>query len=315
MTDSKDREKEIYRVTLRGSAINALLVVMKLMAGIFGHSAAMIADGIHSLSDFLTDIAVIVFVRLSSKPQDKSHDYGHGKYETLATAIIGIALLIVGLMILSNGAVNIWHVIHGEILPSPGVVAFVAAVVSIVLKEWCYRFTASTGRRVGSEALVANAWHHRSDALSSVGTAMGIGGAIVLGSKWTVLDPIAAMVVGVLIVMTALKLVRSSMDELLEKSLPDDVEDSITAIAESEPQVSKVHNLRTRRIGNNIAIEMHIRMPGDISLYESHQHAMNIERKLKEKYGASTHIGIHVEPLKVDGKYQDPKAEKCDCDL
>lgn len=310
MLEIKDREKEIYRITLKGSVINLFLVIMKLVAGVVGHSAAMIADGIHSLSDLLTDLVVIIFVHLGNKPQDKTHDYGHGKYETLATAIIGIALFIVGLMILYNGVSSIWQVIHGATLSSPGGVAFAAAVISILLKEWCYQFTARAGKRMGSQALVANAWHHRSDALSSIGTALGIGGAILLGDKWTILDPIAAMVVGILILVTAVKLIAPSMDELLEKSLPDDVEDEITRIAESEPQVSRVHNLRTRRIGNHIAIEMHVRMPGEITLYESHQHAMHIEQKLKEKYGPSTHIGLHVEPLKVDGKYMDPRCEK-----
>lgn len=301
-----DRERRIYRVTLTGSCVNALLIVMKLIAGIVGHSAAMIADAVHSLSDFLTDIAVIVFVKLSSKPQDEDHDYGHGKYETLATALIGMALLFVGILILFNGTMKIWKVMHGVILPTPGVIAFAAAIVSIALKEWCYRFTMKVGRSVHSDALEANAWHHRSDALSSVGTALGIGGAIVLGQKWTVLDPIAAVIVGVLIVVTALKLLRSSLDELLEKSLPRLVEQDIERIALSEPEVSELHHLRTRKIGSTIAIDMHVRMPGDMSLYEAHLHASHIEEKLRRKYGRNTIISLHAEPLKVDGKYQKP---------
>lgn len=296
---TNDRERKIYRVTLTGSVVNVILLVFKFVAGILGGSAAMIADAVHSLSDFLTDIVVIAFVRISSKPEDEDHDYGHGKYETLATSIIGLALLMVGLYIFYNGARQIWDVMHGAEIEQPGLVALIAAIVSILLKEWTYRFTVSVGKKVESQAVIANAWHHRSDALSSIGTAIGIGGAILLGKGWAVLDPIAALVVSVFIVKTALGLLSTSSGELLEKSLPKEVEKKIVDIVESEPEVSEVHHLCTRRIGNNIAIEMHIRMPGDISLKDSHTRASNIERKLRQHFGEHTHINLHVEPLKA----------------
>lgn len=296
--ETKEREKKIYRVTLTGSVVNVILLVFKFIAGILGGSAAMIADAVHSLSDFLTDIIVIAFVRISSKPEDEDHDYGHGKYETLATSIIGLALLMVGLYIFYNGARQIWDVMHGAEIEQPGLVALIAAIVSILLKEWTYRFTASVGKKVESQAVIANAWHHRSDALSSIGTAIGIGGAILLGKGWAVLDPVAALVVSVFIVKTALGLLSTSSGELLEKSLPKEVEKKIVEIVESEPEVSKVHHLCTRRIGSNIAIEMHIRMPGEISLKDSHTRASNIERKLRQHFGEHTHINLHVEPLK-----------------
>lgn len=296
--ETKEREKKIYRVTLMGSVVNVILLVFKFIAGILGGSAAMIADAVHSLSDFLTDIIVIAFVRISSKPEDEDHDYGHGKYETLATSIIGLALLMVGLYIFYNGARQIWDVMHGAEIEQPGLVALIAAIVSILLKEWTYRFTVSVGKKVESPAVIANAWHHRSDALSSIGTAIGIGGAILLGKGWAVLDPVAALVVSVFIVKTALGLLSTSSGELLEKSLPKEVEKKIVDIVESEPEVSEVHHLCTRRIGNNIAIEMHIRMPGEISLKDSHTRASNIERKLRQHFGEHTHINLHVEPLK-----------------
>ena len=297
--ETKKRENKIYRVTLMGSVVNVILLVFKFIAGILGGSAAMIADAVHSLSDFLTDIVVIAFVRISSKPEDEDHDYGHGKYETLATSIIGLALLMVGLYIFYNGARQIWDVMHGAEIEQPGLVALIAAIVSILLKEWTYRFTVSVGKKVESQAVIANAWHHRSDALSSIGTAIGIGGAILLGKGWAVLDPIAALVVSVFIVKTALGLLSTSSGELLEKSLPKEVEKKIVDIVESEPEVSEVHHLCTRRIGNNIAIEMHIRMPGEISLKDSHTRASNIERKLRQHFGEHTHINLHVEPLKA----------------
>ena len=293
-----EREKEIFRVTVWGGIINVVLLVVKFAAGIFGHSAAMIADAVHSLTDFATDVVVLIFVHLGNKPADRDHDYGHGKYETLATAIIGTSLLAVGVLIFCSGAGKTWRVIQGEMLPSPGKVALVAAVASIVLKEWAYRFTVKVGKRCQSEAVVANAWHHRSDALSSVGTMIGIGGAILLGNRWTVLDPLASIVVSVFIVRAAWQLMMESMKELTEASLSDEDEAVITHIAASEPGVSEVHNLRTRRVGNRIAIEMHARMLGSTPLVEAHLHATAIEHRLKEHFGPDTLVSIHLEPVK-----------------
>ena len=304
--DESIREKKIYRVTLKGSVVNVVLLVAKFVAGILGGSAAMIADAVHSLSDFMTDFVVVIFVKLSAKPQDEDHDYGHGKYETLATAFIGILLFFVGAMIMYNGAMSIYSTIMGEILPVPGAVALIVALMSIALKEWAYRFTVKVGKEVDSQAVIANAWHHRTDSFSSVATAAGVGAALILGEKWAVLDPVAAVLVSVFILKTAYDLICQAVGELLEKSLPPDVEQRIVKIAESEPQVSDIHGLKTRRIGSRIAIEMHLRMPGDISLYHAHCHASNIEDALKNEFGPTTHISLHFEPKKIDGKYQEP---------
>ena len=300
------RERKIYRVTVLGSVVNVLLVVIKLLFGILGRSSAMIADAVHSLSDLITDVIVIVFVRLSNKPQDDDHDYGHGKYETLATAFIGLALFAVGIMILYGRIEKIIAALNGEILPQPGIIALVAALLSVAFKEWCYRFTVKVGRETESQAVVANAWHHRSDAFSSIGTALGIGGAIFLGERWTVLDPIAAAIVSIFIIKTSISLIKHASDELLEKSLPATVESKIKEIAESEKGVSGIHNIRTRRIGNHISIEMHIRMPGDLTLYEAHRRCSDIEHKLRECFGAGTYINLHIEPLKINGQYVEP---------
>lgn len=301
-----DRQKETYRVTIAGSIINILLLAFKFAAGILGHSAAMIADAIHSLTDFVTDAIVLVFVRLGSKPTDHDHDYGHGKYETLASAIIGVSLLVVGMMICYSGVTKTYHAMCGEPLQQPGFIALAAAVASVVLKEWAYRFTVRVGRRCHSEAVVANAWHHRSDALSSVGTTVGIGGAIVLGEKWAVLDPLTAIVVSFFIMKAAWSVLSKAVDELTDGSLPKETEDEIESIVNEDKDVSVVHNLCTRRIGNRIAIEMHVRMPGETSLYVAHHHATEIEQRLKQRFGADTHISIHLEPVKVNGHYEDP---------
>lgn len=301
-----DRQKETYRVTIAGSIINILLLAFKFAAGILGHSAAMIADAIHSLTDFVTDAIVLVFVRLGSKPTDRDHDYGHGKYETLASAIIGVSLLVVGMMICYSGVTKTYHAMCGEPLQQPGFIALAAAVASVVLKEWAYRFTVRVGRRCHSEAVVANAWHHRSDALSSVGTTVGIGGAIILGEKWAVLDPLTAIVVSFFIMKAAWSVLSKAVGELTDGSLPKETEDEIEKIVSEDNEVSVVHNLCTRRIGNRIAIEMHVRMPGETSLYVAHHHATEIEKRLKQRFGADTHISIHLEPVKVNGHYEDP---------
>lgn len=301
-----DRQKETYRVTIVGSIINILLLAFKFAAGILGHSAAMIADAIHSLTDFVTDAIVLVFVRLGSKPTDHDHDYGHGKYETLASAIIGVSLLVVGMMICYSGVTKTYHAMCGEPLQQPGFIALAAAVASVVLKEWAYRFTVRVGRRCHSEAVVANAWHHRSDALSSVGTTVGIGGAIILGEKWAVLDPLTAIVVSFFIMKAAWSVLSKAVDELTDGSLPKETEDEIEKIVSEDKDVSVVHNLCTRRIGNRVAIEMHVRMPGETSLYVAHHHATEIEQRLKQRFGADTHISIHLEPVKVNGHYEDP---------
>ena len=293
-----NREKQIFRVTFLGSFVNLLLVVFKFIAGIVGHSAAMIADAVHSLSDFITDIIVIIFVAISGKPEDSDHSYGHGKYETLATAVIGIILFFVGVGLLISGIKAIVGALQGEPLQAPSLLALIAAVISVVVKEALYRYTVKRGKALDSSSVVANAWHHRSDALSSIGTAIGIGGAVFLGEQWRILDPIAAVVVSIFIIKVAVELIKPCIDELVERSLPEEVEQRIHALILQSPQVSSPHHLRTRRIGSCIAIEVHIRMDGQISLSEAHQVASDIERRLKAEFGEKTHIGIHMEPTK-----------------
>ena len=298
MSNDKEREKRIYRVTLTGSVVNLLLLLFKFAAGILGHSAAMVADAVHSLSDFATDLIVIAFVRISSKPEDAHHAYGHGKYETLATAIIGTVLFGVAVGIFWNGVTAIYDVICGEQLTQPSMLALGAALLSVALKEWTYRYTIRVGKQVRSAAVIANAWHHRSDALSSVGTTVGIGGAVLLGSFWTLLDPLAAVVVSLFIARVSVKLLVPCVDELLEKSLSPEVEETIRNIILKQPGVSQPHHLRTRRIGNAVAIEVHIRMEGSLPLTEAHAASTSIEQQLKQEFGPNTFISIHVEPLK-----------------
>ena len=291
-----ERNLEIYQVTLVGGVVNVVLLLFKFVAGIVGHSAAMVADAVHSLSDFVTDVIVLVFVHISSKPKDKSHDYGHGKYETLAMTLIGVALLIVAIGIIYHGAMEIVAWLNGEQLEAPGTLALWAALLSVLLKEGVYQYSMVKARQLNSQVVEANAWHHRSDALSSVGTAIGIGGAIFLGQRWTVLDPIASLVVGAFIVKVVVDLLHRGIDDLMEHSLPEDVEEEILRIVGELKGVVDPHDLRTRKIGNHYAIELHILMDGDITLREAHNKASEVEDLLRARYGEHTHVAVHVEP-------------------
>ena len=291
-----ERNQEIYKVTLVGGVVNVVLLLFKFVAGIVGHSAAMVADAVHSLSDFVTDVIVLVFVHISGKPKDKSHDYGHGKYETLAMTLIGVALLIVAIGIIYHGAMKIVAWMNGEQLEAPGTLALWAALLSVLLKEGVYQYSMVKARQLNSQVVEANAWHHRSDALSSVGTAIGIGGAIFLGQRWTVLDPIASLVVGAFIVKVAVDLLHRGIDDLMEHSLPEDVEEEILRIVGELKGVVDPHDLRTRKIGNHYAIELHILMDGDITLREAHNKASEVEDLLRARYGEHTHVAVHVEP-------------------
>ena len=293
-----NRKKEIYKVTLVGSAGNAALLTFKFIAGIIGNSSAMIADAIHSLSDFVTDILVLVFVSISAKPQDQSHDYGHGKFETIASFLIGLALVAAATGIVVSGVMKFTAWLNGEELEAPRWIALWAALLSIAIKEILYQYTSHRGKDLNSQVMIANAWHHRSDALSSVGAAIGIGLAIWLGNRWAVFDPLASIVVGLMLVKVAYELLKTSINELTESSLPAETEQEIVQIIQSFGDVQQPHNLRTRRIGNRIAIEAHIRMDGQLPLNSVHERATTIEQKLKQRFGANTHVSLHMEPIK-----------------
>lgn len=290
------REKEIRRITLWGAVMNIVLTAAKIFAGIIGRSAAMVADGIHSLSDLLSDAVVLVFTHISSKGKDRDHSFGHGKFETLATLIVSIILVAVGGNLMSNGVRSIIGVFNGTEIPRPGYIALIAAVVSIILKEWLYHATARVGKKTGSTVVIANAWHHRSDALSSIGSLIGIGGAIVLGDKWTVLDPLASCIISIAIIVVAVKMALPSLAELLETSLPEDIEKEIIRIASSVKGVNDVHDLKTRRNGISFIIDAHIVVDPGISIVEAHDISTDVEEALRAKFGPETQLSIHVEP-------------------
>lgn len=295
---SEDREKKIYKVTLVGAFCNVILLIFKFLAGVLGNSAAMIADAVHSLSDFITDVVVVVFVKISNRPHDKEHPFGYGKYETLATLIIALFLFGVGGKILIEGALKIWDFCQGVPLERPGYIAVVAAFISVIMKEGLYRYTIKVSKSVNSKVVEANAWHHRSDALSSIGVFVGIGAAALLGDGWNLLDPIAALVVSLFIIKSAIELAIPCIDELMERSLPVEQKNQILFIISTYPDVSEPHNLRTRKIGNYSAVDLHVRMNGDVTLREAHEVATSIEKDIKGYLGEWSVVNIHMEPKK-----------------
>ncbi|MDD7318266.1 MAG: cation diffusion facilitator family transporter [Prevotella sp.] len=291
-----NRESSIMRITLWGAVINCVLTAFKIAAGIVGNSSAMVADGIHSLSDLVSDFIVVVFVRISSKGQDKKHDYGHGKFETLSTLIVSVLLLLVGIKLFLNGADYIKRHLNGEVLPQPGMIALYMAIVSIVTKEILYQMTARVGRNVNSQAVIANAWHHRSDAISSVGSLIGIAGAIFLGSKWVILDPIMGCIISMFIFYIAMTMGKTAISELMEASLPEREEEEITQLIASVEGIKGVHNLKTRRNGQSVIIDVHVVVSPNITVIAAHEMTVAAERLLTNRFGDSTQIFIHVEP-------------------
>ncbi len=291
------RINHIRNVTLRGSFVNFILTVAKIIAGLVGHSTAMIADGIHSLSDLVTDVIVVVFIKVSGKDKDRTHHYGHGKFETFATMLISFALIVVGFGILFTGASKIVDSLKGQLIEQPGYIALYAALLSVVFKEALFWYTKIEGEKLNSQAMIANAWHHRSDAFSSVGTALGISGAILLGDRWRILDPIAGVVVSFFILKVAWDIAKPSIDELLDSSLPESTEKELHDIIASTHGVKFFHNLRTRRIGDVISVEVHIKVDKNMSVELSHQIATAIEIAIRGKFGERSHVIVHVEPF------------------
>ncbi|MFA6769877.1 MAG: cation diffusion facilitator family transporter [Bacteroidales bacterium] len=293
----RERARAAKRITFIGFIVNLILSAGKLAAGIIGNSAAMVADAVHSISDFATDIVVIAFVDISGKESDHNHRYGHGKFETFAALLISIVLVGVAAGIFVNGVKNILYAIKGNILEQPGMIAFWAAIVSIIFKEILYHYTIRVGREIKNDAIIANGWHHRTDAFSSMGTALGIAGAIFLGENWRILDPIAGLIVSIFIFKVAISIILPSVKELLESALPQEVVEEIGKIITSHKDVKIYHHLKTRKIGSIYAIDVHIKLDKNITFIRSHDIATEIEIELRNRFGKNTQINIHTEPF------------------
>lgn len=294
------RTERALFVSWIGLWVNVVLTVFKFIAGFSGNSAAMIADAVHSLSDFATDIVAVMGFRITGRPVDRTHDYGHGKFETLTTVIVGVTLLAVAAGIFYSGGKRVLLALQGETIPRPGMIALIAAGASIVIKEWLYVYTKRTAVQLSSDALLAKAWDHRSDALSSMGTFLGIGGAIFLGPKARILDPVAALIVAGVIVRVALPITMRSLSELLEESLAHEQEEEILGVILGVPGVEGAHHLRTRRIGANVAVEVHILVDRGLRITEAHDIATRAESAVRSIHGVDSFVSVHVEPISED---------------
>lgn len=284
-------------VTWVGFWWNALLGTVKIIAGIAGRSSALVADGIHSFSDFISDVIVLVMVGIARKKPDRKHEYGHGKYETLATILLAIVLFIIAIGILVSGIRQIIGFIHGEEIPRPETLTLVICAAAIIVKEWLYQYTRRAGIRIKSEAVIANAWHHRSDAFSSIATLAGVAGAIFLGNWGRICDPIAAIIVAIFIIIVAVKMASPAISELLEIALTEEEQIEISHAITSTPGVVTFHHLRSRRSGANVIIDLHIKVNPEISVVAAHHIATSVENNLKSHFGKySTLTNIHIEP-------------------
>lgn len=293
----QERASEVKRCTLIGLVVNAVLSALKIVAGIIGSSGAMIADGVHSVSDFATDIVVLAFVGVTARGINHRYHYGHGKFETFATMIIAVVLLAVAIGLFWSGGESVYHALCGEEIEAPSMIALIMAAVSIAVKEILYRYTAHVGDAVKSMALVANAWHHRSDAFSSIAALAGIAGAMFLSPQWRILDPIAAMAVSVFIAIVACRLLMPAVRELLEVSLPDDEIHAIEDTVRQVPGVLAFHHLRTRKNGNRYIIDLHIKVNPNITVVAAHDIATAVEYSLKNRFDGAM-VYTHIEPYK-----------------
>lgn len=295
-TTSEERVDKGVKVTFNGLIVNIILTIFKFLAGILGQSAAMIADAVHSVSDTASDIVVLLGFRYVKKPIDDSHNYGHGKIETLSTSIVGAMLIVVALLIVSSGIEQLLRSLRGEIIPRPALIALFAAVLSIVVKEFLYQYTVKVGKEINSSLIIANAWHHRSDAFSSIGTMIGIGGAIFLGEKWRILDPIAAIFVSILILKVAIDILKDSISELIETSVDDELKKEIYDTVSKVEGVKDYHKLRIRRVGNYYSMSLHILVDKSMTIAEAHKISYNVEEEIRSLLGPESIVTIHLEP-------------------
>ena len=295
ISDNRSTEFKIKRVTAVGLAANFILTVLKILAGYFGKSQTVIADGIHSLSDSVTDIAVIIGSSLWSAPPDESHPHGHRRIETFITAIIGVALLVVAFGIAKNAVETI-----AEPDETPSWIAFAAAVLSIVVKEILYQYTNHFGKKLKSSAVIANAWHHRSDAISSLPAAL----AVIISMKlpdYPYIDNIGAMVVSLFIVWTAFKISWSAILELTDAGADKVACESIECAAKGVSGVKSIHKCRTRKYGSGIQVDLHIQVDPDITVREGHKIGHKVEDELFKNHDIID-VVVHVEPYEESEK-------------
>lgn len=276
------------RIIVIGALVNLLLAGLKIAGGIIGRSTAMVADGIHSLSDLLTDVVVLFTHKIGQLPADDNHPYGHGRAETIGATVVGAVIMVAGFGL----AYHSWEIISTGVYETPLVPAAVAAGISIIVKEVLFRYTRSVGEDTNSPSLVANAWHHRSDAISSLAALIGIGGGMM---GYPIMDPIAAIVVAILIVKVGYDIAFSGLSDLMDTALSEEETRRIESMINSLPGVIQTHNLRTRRIGGDVMMDVHILVDHEASVTEGHHIAENVRRELIRTKDDIQDVLVHVD--------------------
>lgn len=294
--ESKESARTIRKVVKIGCVVNILLMIMKLSIGYWGHSDALVADGFHSLNDVAADLIMLIFVGISYRHADARYTYGYGKFETFSSFLISLFLIVISGLIIAEAVESTVGYFHGEVLPQPDILTLVAVLVAMACKEGLYRFYSHAGRKAGSNALVANAWHHRSDALASVATLIGVTFSHFLGEEFRVLDSIASFVIAIFILIPAVRLFLPAFGELMERSLPTDDVDRVRSIVNATPGVRKITYLRTRRNGHNLVFDIGIGVDPDITVTDGAVIAGDIERSIQEAYCRHVLVSVTTAP-------------------
>jgi cation diffusion facilitator family transporter len=279
-------------VTLAGIVVNGLLIVLKMLAGVYGHSQALVADAVHSVSDLFTDVVVLFGLRMGQKPPDGDHHFGHGRIETLASATIGLALLGTAVYLGAGAVVNIYR--HTEYHPT--FLAIAGAGVSIIFKELLYQYSVYVGKRLESQLLIANAWHHRSDALSSVAVLIGVTGARI-NPSWHILDAVATLVVSFFIIKVGTDILRNTLREISDAAPPPEVLQKIKTCSLSVDGVIDTHDLRVRSLAGQYQMEIHIVVDGGQTVAQGHDIAKSVESCISEEVRGVNKVIVHVDPL------------------
>jgi cation diffusion facilitator family transporter len=276
------------KVTLVGIASNLVLSIIKFIGGVIGNSAAMIADAVHSLSDLLTDLIVLITIKIGQKPKDDNHPYGHGRAESLGTAVVGFFIILAGIGL----AYEAWEIVQSEVSQIPKLLAAGTALISIFIQEWLFRYTRSVGKKSNSSILLANAWHHRSDAISSIAALIGILGSM---AGFPVLDPIASAMVSFMIMKVGYELTLGGFRDLMDTALNEKDTQKLQATIDNISGVIKSHDLRTRKIGEEILMDVHIQVDSDLTVTEGHEVAERVRRQVIKNYPNTQDILVHVD--------------------
>lgn len=290
-TTKQARYEATRKVTLTGVVVNIFLTVVQLLGGIFANSQALIADGIHTLSDLASDFVVLFAAKVANQDADESHPYGHGRFETLATVILGLALAGVAIGIVINAVARL---LNPENLTQPTSIALLFAALAIIAKEGLYHYTMRVANRFNSKMLIANAWHHRSDAISSVFVAIGVAGSVILEIPW--LDAAAAVLVAIMIFYMGFRLILDSTMELVDTAWDADKTDEMTTFISEIEGVDHMHMLRTRKMGNDVLADVHLQVNSYLSVSEGHYIAENTMAKLRRKFPELSDITVHIDP-------------------